>query len=265
MNYYAHHIGDFDRATRHLTRLERSVYRDLIDVYYDTEQRLTRDQPALCRKVIARTNEEVTAVEQTLNEFFTKTSTGWYHARCEDQLESYRNSSNQKSLAGKASAAKRALKHKQALNELAPGVEQTLNGTPTNQEPVTKNQEPVEEEHKKPPHTPPAGLPQKSSAVTLQTYLDKCKAADKLPIPEDDSVFAYAASAGIPQGFLKLAWREFKERYAAPDAKRYKAWPSVFAKSVRGNWFKLWYVDNSGGYALTTAGQQAQRRHKEAA
>ncbi len=143
MNFYPHHIGDFDRATRHLTRIERSVYRDLMDVYYDTEQRLTLDQAVLCRKIIARSNEEVTAVEQTLNEFFTKTPTGWYHERCEEELEAYRNSTSQKSLAGKASAAKRALKKQEALNgiptDVATLVEQPNNGTPTNQEPLTNN------------------------------------------------------------------------------------------------------------------------------
>lgn len=51
VKYYSHHIGDFDRATRHLTRIERSVYRDLLDVYYDTEQQLTLDLQALCRKI----------------------------------------------------------------------------------------------------------------------------------------------------------------------------------------------------------------------
>ena len=54
MKHYPHHIGDFDKATRHLTRIERSVYRDLIDLYYDTEQRLTLDVAALCRRIIAR-------------------------------------------------------------------------------------------------------------------------------------------------------------------------------------------------------------------
>lgn len=93
MKHYPHHIGDFDRATRHLTRLERSVYRDLIDLYYDTEQRLTLDMQALCRRIIARTNEEVTAVEQALNEFFTETPTGWYHERCEAEIEAYRKAS----------------------------------------------------------------------------------------------------------------------------------------------------------------------------
>lgn len=93
MNHYPHHIGDFNNATRHLTRVERALYRDMIELYYDTEQPLTLDKAALCRKIIARSNEESTAVEQVLNEFFTETPTGWYHARCEAEIEAYRNAS----------------------------------------------------------------------------------------------------------------------------------------------------------------------------
>ena len=76
MNYYPHHIGDFDKATRHLSRIERSVYRDMIEIYYDTESQLTLDIKSLCRIVLAKTNEELTAVEQVLNEFFNKTKNG---------------------------------------------------------------------------------------------------------------------------------------------------------------------------------------------
>ncbi|MGB4345807.1 MAG: YdaU family protein [Burkholderiaceae bacterium] len=148
MNYYQHHIGDFDRATRHLTRLERSIYRDLIELYYDTEQPLTLDRAALCRKIIARSNEESTAVEQTLNEFFTETPTGWYHERCELEIGRYHNSTSQKAVAGKASALKRAAKKQEALNGDSTAVEQTLNGAPTNQEPLTINQEPVKAQRK---------------------------------------------------------------------------------------------------------------------
>lgn len=154
MNHYPHHIGDFDRATRHLTRIERSVYRDLIDLYYETESELTLDVTALCRRIIARTNEESTAVEQVLNEFFIKTARGWFHCRCDDEIEHYRANNTQKAAAGKASAAKRAAKKQQALNGNSTDVEHTLNepstdvqrhsnGTPTNQEPepepITKN------------------------------------------------------------------------------------------------------------------------------
>lgn len=142
MNYYPHHIGDFDRATRHLTRTERSIYRDLLDVYYDTEAPLTLDQSGLCRKVIARAPDEVEAVRTVLGEFFHETPTGWYHDRCEQELETYRKTNTQKSAAGKASAAAKAARREQAINGVSTPVERLFNGTSTNQEPITNNQEP---------------------------------------------------------------------------------------------------------------------------
>jgi len=133
LHHYPHNIGDFDKATRHLTRIERSIYRDLIELYYDTEQQLTLDTAALCRLILARTNEESTAVEQTLNEFFTKTPTGWYHHRCEVELDKYRANASQKSLAGRASALKKAAKAQEALNGRSTDVERTNNGASTKQ------------------------------------------------------------------------------------------------------------------------------------
>lgn len=52
MNFYPHHIGDFNNATRHLTRVERSVYRDLIELYYDTECPLNNDLEKLFRRAL---------------------------------------------------------------------------------------------------------------------------------------------------------------------------------------------------------------------
>ena len=146
MRHYQHHIGDFDRATRHLTRIERSVYRDLIELYYDTEQPLPIDAAWLCRKIIARTDEESTAVEQTLNEFFSETPTGWYHDRCEAEIDSYRANMSQKAQAGRASAEARRLKRQQACNGRSTEVEQPGNGTPTNRKPLTVNHEPEDQE-----------------------------------------------------------------------------------------------------------------------
>ena len=145
MNYYKHHIGDFDKATRHLTRIERSIYSDLIDLYYDTEKQLPHDLQWICRRVLAHSNEEATAVEQVLSEFFIKTPNGWYHDRCELEIDEFRTSTTQKSTAGKASAEKRRLKIEQALNENSTSVEQTCNGTPTNHKPLTINHKPVKD------------------------------------------------------------------------------------------------------------------------
>lgn len=152
MNFYPHHIGDFNNATRHLTRIERSIYRDMIELYYDTEFPLTLDRKALCRKLIARTDEEAAAVEQVLNEFFTETAQGWHHSRCEEEIAEYRTSISAKSAAGKASAAKREsdrLKRLEELNSRSTAVQQPLDSVDSsvqltsNQEPVTSNQEPV--------------------------------------------------------------------------------------------------------------------------
>jgi len=140
MKHYPHHIGDFDRATRHLTRIERSVYRDLIELYYDTEQMLTLDVVSLCRRIIARSNEESTAVEQVLNEFFTETPTGWYHERCEAEIEAYRANNSQRARAGKASAEAKRLKKQQAINGNSTPVDHPLNSVATNGNGVSTNQ-----------------------------------------------------------------------------------------------------------------------------
>ena len=112
---------------------------------------------------------------------------------------------------------------------------------------------------------PQSESPKREAAVSLQTFLTDCRKAGVKPIPDDDPVFAYADKVKLPGEFLSLQWREFKDRYQLPGAKRYKAWRTVFLKSVKGNWFKLWFVGADGQYALTTVGQQAQRDHQEAA
>jgi len=151
VNYYPHHIGDFNNSTRHLTRVERSIYRDMIELYYDTEQPLLRDVKALCRRLLARTEEEVTAVQQVLNEFFTETEQGWFHDRCDAEIRKYHKNIEDKSAAGKASAAARAAG--KTAPKAAPAKDLPPNSTPVeqplpscstnqNQEPRTKNQEP---------------------------------------------------------------------------------------------------------------------------
>ena len=176
MNHYPYHIGDFDRATRHLTRIERSVYRDLLDLYYDTETRLTLDMNALCRRIIARSNEESTAVEQVLNEFFTKTETGWYHARCDEEISAYHANNSQKAQAGKASAEAKRLRKLLALNGDSTSTEQPLNsvpaavprqdnGTSTNQ---NQNQNQNQEEKGALPDQPPEGPDGPARAVSVE-------------------------------------------------------------------------------------------------
>jgi hypothetical protein len=105
--------------------------------------------------------------------------------------------------------------------------------------------------------------PTKRTLQILRTYLAECKLAGRKPIPENHGVIAYAEQAGIPQEFLGLAWHEFKLRYttAPDDQKKYRDWPGVFLKAVKGNWMKVWLLDG-GVYKLTTVGQQAELARK---
>lgn len=233
MNYYSHHIGDFDRATRHLTRIERSIYRDLLDVYYDTEQPLTLDQPALCRKIIARQPDEVDAVRAILAEFFHETPTGWYHDRCEEELETYRKSNTQKSVAGKASAAARATRRQQAINGNPTSVERLFNGTPTNQEPITNNQKPATKESKPMPDAiaPSVAVERRSDIVEAIEHGDHPPAilARRVAQPRVDfgddvrSVFTYWQQqrghdrAKLDDKRAKAIKARFRDGYTAGD------------------------------------------------
>ena len=71
MHYYSHNIGDFNNSTRHLTRVERALYRELIELYYDTEQPLQSvDFDRLSKRVLAHSEEEKTSLSYVLSEFF---------------------------------------------------------------------------------------------------------------------------------------------------------------------------------------------------
>jgi hypothetical protein len=100
--------------------------------------------------------------------------------------------------------------------------------------------------------------------LSFAEWIETCKTSGERPVPESDPVFEYAEKAGLPLDYIVLHWKEFKERYAT-DGKRYKDWRAVYRKSVRGNWFRLWFFNADGVCTLTTQGQQANRIHKEQA
>lgn len=90
MNYYPHHIGDYITATAHLSMLEDGAYRRLLDLYYSTEKALPLDRKALYRLARARTEEEQEAVDIVIEEFFSDTEDGWFHSRCDEEIEKAR-------------------------------------------------------------------------------------------------------------------------------------------------------------------------------
>lgn len=107
MNHYPHHIGDFNSATMHLTFVERALYRELLDLYYDTERPLNSDVQKLARRVRAVTDEQRQALDIVLEEFFVPSEDGWHNDRCDAEIAAYRQKQEQQRKAGQASAKAR--------------------------------------------------------------------------------------------------------------------------------------------------------------
>lgn len=153
MHSYQHNIKTFNNATRHLTRVERSLYRDLIELYYDTEQPLDAvDFDRLARRVLAVTVEEKSALKYVLDEFFILTGEVYTHEYCDHVIESFNKLTTAKALAGKASAKARKEKAEARKRARKNGAEQNsnenervLNECSTvvpNQKPETTNNKP---------------------------------------------------------------------------------------------------------------------------
>ena len=90
MNYYPFHVGDYISATRHLSWVEDMAYRRLLDTYYTTEKPLPAEHRAVCRLVLATTDEQREAVEVVLQEFFELTPDGWVNHRADAEIVAMR-------------------------------------------------------------------------------------------------------------------------------------------------------------------------------
>lgn len=107
MNFYKHHIGDYDSHTIHLTWSQDLVYRRLISAYYLRERPLPNDFPTLCRMVRATESTHKAALKFILSQFFelrvpvasaigdatgdtVSGDTGaWHNSRCDKEIEQY--------------------------------------------------------------------------------------------------------------------------------------------------------------------------------
>lgn len=149
MNYYPHHIGDYDSHTAHLTWAEDLAYRRLICLYYRTEKPLTSKVDDVCRLIRAQGGQEKKAVAQVLNEFFLLTDDGWRHARCDEEIFKSQAKAERNREVGKKGGRPKKQETKtvdldnpeitQMVSENNPNV--TLPIT-NNQKPITNSQEP---------------------------------------------------------------------------------------------------------------------------
>ena len=84
MHFFNFHIGDWSKATAHLTHQETAIYLSLICYYYDQELPIPLQVDPVIRKLRLQKNKAI--VVALLGEFFKKTQDGWRHERCDSEL-----------------------------------------------------------------------------------------------------------------------------------------------------------------------------------
>lgn len=256
MHYYQFNIGDYTSHTSHLEPIEDLAYRRMIDWCYLHEKPLPENVDEIARLIRMRTHCD--SIANVLREFFTVVDDGYISQRVEEDLNKYREKSDKARESANARWSKKDNKTKKLHNN-ANAMRTQCEGN-ANHKPITNNHKPITNDTEQ--RLSPAKQVEKN--ITLKTYIEQCREKDIDPIPENDTVFNYAAEINIPPDWLLLAWLEFVEYYTTDNkGKRYKDWKSVFRKAVRGNWMKIWYIDNDKKYVLTTVGRQAEIKHSK--
>ena len=147
MNYYQFHIGDFRSGTVNMSRQSRWIYRDLLDVYYDTEKPLNNDFEALCDSIGVESEDERRIVERLLRFKFVKCDEGYRNEVCDRVIAEYQL----KAETAKANGKRGGRPSKQSGGDEKPGGflsgsdpqptgDPAETGLKTNQEPITNNQ-----------------------------------------------------------------------------------------------------------------------------
>ena len=91
MHFYMFNPADFNNSARHLTLPERAIYRDLIDMYYNTEQAIdASDMDSLARRLLCTTTEYRASLDYILAEYFIKRGKRYHHHRIDREIKAYK-------------------------------------------------------------------------------------------------------------------------------------------------------------------------------
>jgi len=208
MNYYQHHIGDFIRDTARLSDPQCMAYMRLIWLYYETESPIENDIDAIAFKIGANASD----LQQILKHFFFLHDDGlWHQARCDKEILAFREKSDKAKKSADArwnnANAMRAHSERNADEPLSDA----------NQEPITSNQEPKDQNtfvNGKPPTCPHQEI------ISLYNEI----------LPELQAVIPERWS-GTREKHLQARWRE------SPKHQSIEFWKRFFTTLRNYSWY----------------------------
>lgn len=205
MNYYDHHIRDYDAATAHLSWDEDMAYSRLLRWYYRKEKPIPADLPEACRQVRATSKIQRDAVKAVLEEFFELREDGWHQDKCDDAIATYHAREPERE-AKKKNEDTRLARHRAERTELfgiinAAGVHRSWNAPISElrelvaqlqgRQPETQSTNPATQTHE--PATRPATAP-----ATPATDLPRLPMGTCTPVPTPHSPLPNISSLPEP-------------------------------------------------------------------
>jgi uncharacterized protein YdaU (DUF1376 family) len=157
MHYYQFSIGDYRAATAHLSNEEDLAYRRLLDMYYDTEQKIPLDTQWVARRLRVDTK----TVNAVLSDMFVKHDDGWFHSRCQEVIEHYHAMAEKNRANGKLGGRRKNPVGNPVGSDSEPSAKAT-----NNQELLTNNQSKVANA------TPDLGKPKSAPACPVAEIVE---------------------------------------------------------------------------------------------
>lgn len=134
MHYYQFNIDGYRAATAHLTNDEDLAYRRLLDMYYDTEDKIPLETEWVARRL--RLACEV--VNAVLVDMFVKHEDGWFHPVCDENIKHYQAMAEKNRANGRLGGRRKKPSGLPVETDSEPNAKAT-----NNYEPITKNHKPI--------------------------------------------------------------------------------------------------------------------------
>jgi uncharacterized phage protein (TIGR02220 family) len=147
MNFYKHHLGDYDGATVHLSWDEDLAYTRLLRVYYRLEKPIPLAPADTYRLVRAGTKAQKEAVTRVLHEYFEEQADGWHNKRCDEEIAAYQAQAETNRRIARARTVERTDNESSTRANTIRRTKRARNvDLTTNHKPETTNQEPENQE-----------------------------------------------------------------------------------------------------------------------
>jgi uncharacterized protein YdaU (DUF1376 family) len=136
MHFYQFYIADYRKDTAHLTRLEHSIYRDLIDWYYLDEKPISKDMSFVSRRLKLSTKSEIESFNNVIQDFFVEQDDGYHHQKIDDEICEYHKKCDVNSTNGKKGGRPKG-KRTQTVSERLANAMPTVSDIEPNQKAIS--------------------------------------------------------------------------------------------------------------------------------